>query len=59
MTNQEIAAHRWIHPLAAIGDALTPFDQRVDRAFTKDSLAASWMTPQRHAGWQTPPVHLP
>ena len=48
MTNQEIAARivGYIRQ-AAIGDALTPFDQRVDRALQKILAAQSWTTPQR------------
>lgn len=47
-TNQEIAARivGYIRQ-AAIGDALTPFDQRVDRALQKILAAQSWTTPQR------------
>lgn len=48
MTNQEIAARivGYIRQ-AAIGDALTPFEQRVDRALQKILAAQSWTTPQR------------
>lgn len=48
MTNQEIAARivGFIRQ-AAIGDALTPFDQRVDRALQKILAAQNWTTPQR------------
>lgn len=48
MTNQEIAARivGYIRQ-AAIGDALTPFDQRVDRALQKLLASQSWTTPQR------------
>ncbi len=47
-TNQEIAASiiGYIRQ-AAIGDALMPFEQRVDRALQKILAAQSWSTPQR------------
>lgn len=48
MTNQEIAARivGYIRQ-AAMGDALVPFDQRVERALQKILSAQSWTTPQR------------
>ncbi len=47
-TNQDIAARiiGYIRQ-AAIGDALVPFDQRVDRALQKLLTTKSWSTPQR------------
>ncbi len=47
-TNQEIAARivGYIRQ-AAMGDALVPFDQRVDRALQKILSAQSWSNPQR------------
>jgi type I restriction enzyme R subunit len=48
MTNQDIAARivGYIRQ-AAMGDALVPFDQRVDHALTKILASQSWTTPQR------------
>lgn len=48
MTNQDIAARiiGYIRQ-AAIGDALIPYEQRVDRALQKILSSRSWTTPQR------------
>jgi type I restriction enzyme, R subunit len=48
MTNQDIAARivGYIRQ-AAIGDALEPYGQRVDRALQKILASRSWSTPQR------------
>ncbi|HKP45931.1 MAG TPA: type I restriction-modification enzyme R subunit C-terminal domain-containing protein, partial [Pyrinomonadaceae bacterium] len=48
MTNQDIAARivGYIRQ-AATGDALVPFEQRVDRALQKILASYSWTTPQR------------
>jgi type I restriction enzyme R subunit len=48
MTNQDIAARivGYIRQ-AAVGDALLPFDQRVDRALQRILASRSWTTPQR------------
>lgn len=47
-TNQDIAASIIGHiRRAAIGEALIPFDQRVDRAMEKIFTLHSWTTPQR------------
>ena len=48
MTNQDIAARivGYIRQ-AAIGDALVPYDQRVDRALQTILAARGWTTPQR------------
>jgi type I restriction enzyme R subunit len=48
LTNQEIAARiiGYIRT-AALGDALLPFDQRVDRALESMLASRSWTTPQR------------
>lgn len=48
MTNQDIAARivGYIRQ-AAIGDALLPYDERVDRALQKLLVSRTWTTPQR------------
>ena len=48
MTNQDIAARiiGFIRQ-AAIGDALMPYEQRVDRALQKILASKAWSTPQR------------
>ncbi len=48
MTNQDIAARivGYIRQ-AAIGDALEPYEQRVDRALQKILASRAWTTPQR------------
>jgi type I restriction enzyme R subunit len=48
MTNQDIAARivGYIRQ-AAMGDALVPFDQRVDSALQRVLASRSWTTPQR------------
>lgn len=48
MTNQDIAARivGYIRQ-AAVGDALVPFDQRVDSALQRILASRSWTTPQR------------
>lgn len=48
MTNQDIAARivGYIRQ-AAIGDALVPYEQRVDRALQSILASKSWTTPQR------------
>jgi type I restriction enzyme, R subunit len=48
MTNQDIAARiiGFIRQ-AAIGDALMPYEQRVDRALRKILASKAWSTPQR------------
>ncbi len=48
MTNQDIAARivGYIRQ-AAIGDALVPYEQRVDRALQKILASSRWTTPQR------------
>ena len=48
MTNQDIAARivGYIRQ-AAIGDALVPYEQRVDQALTKVLGSRRWTTPQR------------
>jgi type I restriction enzyme, R subunit len=48
MTNQDIAARivGYIRQ-AAIGDALVPYEQRVDRALQNILASKSWTTPQR------------
>jgi type I restriction enzyme, R subunit len=48
MTNQDIAARivGYIRQ-AAIGDALEPYEQRVDRALQKILASRAWSTPQR------------
>jgi type I restriction enzyme R subunit len=48
MTNQDIAARIVGHiRQAAIGDALLPYDQRVDRALNVILASRPWTTPQR------------
>jgi type I restriction enzyme, R subunit len=48
MTNQDIAARivGYIRQ-AVIGDALEPYEQRVDRALQKILASQAWSTPQR------------
>jgi type I restriction enzyme R subunit len=48
MTNQDIAARivGYIRQ-AAIGDALIPYEQRVDRALQTILISKNWTTPQR------------
>jgi type I restriction enzyme, R subunit len=48
MTNQDIAARivGYIRQ-AAVGDALVPYEQRVDRALQRILASKSWTTPQR------------
>ena len=48
MTNQDIAARiiGYIRQ-AAIGDALVPYEQRVNQALRKILASRSWTTPQR------------
>ena len=48
MTSQDIAARIIGHTRqAAIGDALIPYEQRVDRALRQILASRNWTTPQR------------